>query len=135
MESSEVPCGVTASCGSRPLRPPWLTRVHASRECLGGGTDRASRGAGGETVLLCGRFTAEYTWAAPHALYKLSHDLFPTAPSNMQPRYNIAPTQDVDFVANDKGGNLELLRGAGGFAALGEGAAQGDSVQGTDRGR
>jgi putative SOS response-associated peptidase YedK len=61
---------------------------------------------------MCGRFTAEYTWAELHALYKLSDDLFPTGPrSNMQPRYNIAPTQDVDFVALDKGGNRELLRG------------------------
>lgn len=31
--------------------------------------------------------------------------------SNMQPRFNIAPTEDVDFVALHEGGNLELLRG------------------------
>lgn len=60
---------------------------------------------------MCGRFTAEYTWRELHALYSLSDELFPVAPSNMQPRYNIAPTQDVDFVALDKGGNRELLRG------------------------
>lgn len=61
---------------------------------------------------MCGRFTAEYTWAELHALYSLSDELFPTGPrSNMQPRYNIAPTQDVDFLALDKGGNRELLRG------------------------
>lgn len=60
---------------------------------------------------MCGRFTAEYTWAELHALYSLSDELFPVAPSNMQPRYNIAPTQDVDFVALDKAGNRELLRG------------------------
>ena len=61
---------------------------------------------------MCGRFTAEYTWAELHAMYKLSDDLFPTGPrSNMQPRYNIAPTQDVDFVAYDRSGNLELHRG------------------------
>ncbi|MET3901423.1 putative SOS response-associated peptidase YedK [Devosia sp. UYZn731] len=29
----------------------------------------------------------------------------------MQPRYNIAPTQDGDFVVSNKGGNRELLRG------------------------
>jgi putative SOS response-associated peptidase YedK len=28
-----------------------------------------------------------------------------------QPRFSIAPTQDVDFVALNKGGNLELLQG------------------------
>jgi putative SOS response-associated peptidase YedK len=60
---------------------------------------------------MCGRFTAEYTWADLHALYKLSDELYPMPPSNVQPRYNIAPTQDVDFIALDKGGNCELLRG------------------------
>jgi len=60
---------------------------------------------------MCGRFTAEYTWAELHALYSLSDELFPVAPHNMQPRYNIAPTQDVDFIALDKAGNRELLRG------------------------
>ena len=61
---------------------------------------------------MCGRFTAEYTWAELHAMYKLSDDLFPTGPrSNMQPRYNIAPTQDIDFVARNKGGHLELIQG------------------------
>lgn len=29
----------------------------------------------------------------------------------MEPQFNIAPTEDVDFVANDKAGNRELLRG------------------------
>lgn len=60
---------------------------------------------------MCGRFTHEMTWADIHALYKLSDELFPMAPSNMQPRYNIAPTQDVDFVHLDKTGNMELNRG------------------------
>lgn len=41
---------------------------------------------------MCGRFTNEMAWAELHAVYKLSDELFPTAPSNMQPRYNIAPT-------------------------------------------
>lgn len=57
---------------------------------------------------MCGRFTNEFTWAELHALYSI-HDA--PAASNMQPRYNIAPTQDVDFVGLDKGGNRELLRG------------------------
>lgn len=61
---------------------------------------------------MCGRFTNEFTWAELHALYSLSDEIFPTVPaSNMQPRYNIAPTQDVDFVALDKGGTRELLTG------------------------
>ncbi|WP_193336154.1 SOS response-associated peptidase [Devosia beringensis] len=60
---------------------------------------------------MCGRFTNEMTWAELHALYKLSDKLHPMAPSNMQPRYNIAPTQDVDFVHLDKAGSLEFDRG------------------------
>lgn len=59
---------------------------------------------------MCGRFTNELSWADIHALYKLSDEMFPTK-SNMQPRYNIAPTQDVDFVHLDKAGNMELDRG------------------------
>lgn len=55
---------------------------------------------------MCGRFTNEMTWAELHALYKLSDKLFPT--TNMQPRFNIAPTQDVQFVHNDRASNLEL---------------------------
>tara|TARA_R110002124_G_scaffold16882_7_gene71449 strand:+ start:13043 stop:13732 length:690 start_codon:yes stop_codon:yes gene_type:complete len=60
---------------------------------------------------MCGRFTNEMTWAEIHALYKLSEEMHPTAPSNMQPRYNIAPTQTVDFVHLDKAGNMKLDRG------------------------
>ncbi|WP_248305259.1 SOS response-associated peptidase [Devosia sp. 1566] len=60
---------------------------------------------------MCGRFTNEMTWADLHALYKLSDELYPIAPSNMQPRYNIAPTQDVQFVHHDKAGNRELDQG------------------------
>lgn len=59
---------------------------------------------------MCGRFTNELSWADLHALYKLSDEMFPTK-SNMQPRFNIAPTQDVDFVHIDKAGNMELNRG------------------------
>ncbi|WEJ60264.1 SOS response-associated peptidase [Devosia sp. FJ2-5-3] len=59
---------------------------------------------------MCGRFTNELSWSELHALYKLSDEMFPTK-SNMQPRFNIAPTQDVDFVHLDKAGNMELDRG------------------------
>lgn len=59
---------------------------------------------------MCGRFTNEMTWAQLHALYKLADELFPVK-SNLQPRFNIAPTQDVDFVHLDKAGNMELDRG------------------------
>ncbi|MGB8895080.1 MAG: SOS response-associated peptidase family protein [Pseudolabrys sp.] len=41
---------------------------------------------------MCGRFTQHYTWQELVALYRL------TVPaSNLQPRYNIAPTTTIDF--------------------------------------
>ena len=58
---------------------------------------------------MCGRFTNEMTWSQLHALYSI-HDA-PPAATNSQPRFNIAPTQDVDFVHLDKAGNMELDRG------------------------
>ncbi|HEY8358423.1 MAG TPA: SOS response-associated peptidase family protein [Ramlibacter sp.] len=61
---------------------------------------------------MCGRFTNEMTWSDIHALYKLSDELHPVPKSNMQPRYNIAPTQDVDFVHLHKAGNRDSLYAA-----------------------
>jgi putative SOS response-associated peptidase YedK len=60
---------------------------------------------------MCGRFTNELTWPELHALYKLSDEVAPAPKSNLQPRYNIAPTQDVDFVHLDKAGNMQMNRG------------------------
>jgi putative SOS response-associated peptidase YedK len=59
---------------------------------------------------MCGRFTNEMTWEQIHALYKLSDSMFPVK-SNLQPRYNIAPTQDVMFAHLHKEGNLQLHEG------------------------
>jgi putative SOS response-associated peptidase YedK len=42
---------------------------------------------------MCGRFTREYTWAQIHAMYSLT-----SGTSNLQPRYNICPTTEVDVV-------------------------------------
>lgn len=50
---------------------------------------------------MCGRFTQTYTWAEIHAMYSL----IPATPRNLQPRYNIAPTQQVGVVSQD-GDNL-----------------------------
>lgn len=58
---------------------------------------------------MCGRFTNEMTWAELHALYSI-HEPAP-ARTNSQPRFNIAPTQDVDFAHLDEAGNIELDRG------------------------
>jgi putative SOS response-associated peptidase YedK len=56
---------------------------------------------------MCGRFTNELTWSQIHALYSI-HERPAT---NLPPRFNIAPTQDVDFVHLDKAGQMELDRG------------------------
>ncbi len=46
---------------------------------------------------MCGRFTRNYTWAQIHAMYSL------TSPaSNLQPRFNICPTDTVDAVVDHK---------------------------------
>lgn len=58
---------------------------------------------------MCGRFTNEMTWAEIHALYSIHNT--PPAATNSQPRFNIAPTQDVDFAHLDKAGNMELDQG------------------------
>jgi putative SOS response-associated peptidase YedK len=44
---------------------------------------------------MCGRFTRNYTWAQIHAMYSL------TSPaSNLQPRFNICPTDTIDAVVD-----------------------------------
>ncbi len=55
---------------------------------------------------MCGRFTNTMTWAEIHALYSI-HDKAPP-PSNMPPRYNIAPTQSIYFAHRDKAGAMEI---------------------------
>lgn len=55
---------------------------------------------------MCGRFTNTMTWAEIHALYRIQDTAPP--PSNMPPRYNIAPTQSVYFAHKDKTGALEI---------------------------
>jgi len=48
---------------------------------------------------MCGRFTRNYTWAQIHAMYSLT-----SVPSNVQPSFNVCPTDTVDVVvlADDK---------------------------------
>jgi len=57
---------------------------------------------------MCGCFTNELTWPELYALYNI-HNEGPK--SNAQPRHNVAPTQEVDFVQIDKAGNMEFDRG------------------------
>jgi putative SOS response-associated peptidase YedK len=42
---------------------------------------------------MCGRYTYKLTWEEIVALYRLTLD---TPARNIQPRYNICPTTDVD---------------------------------------
>src|SRR5450830_1256339 len=57
---------------------------------------------------MCGRFTRMYTWRELVALYRLT-DRAP--PSNLQPRYNICPTTQIDAVIErDSKRVLEQMR-------------------------
>src|SRR5690625_2009259 len=50
---------------------------------------------------MCGRFTQTYSWPELHALYAI-HD--PPLRANLEPRYNIAPTQEIDILLPQAGG-------------------------------
>jgi len=54
---------------------------------------------------MCGRFTNQYSWAELHALYSLSDQSFPQ--SNLRPRFNVAPTDEMPIV-RIKDGRREL---------------------------
>jgi putative SOS response-associated peptidase YedK len=57
---------------------------------------------------MCGRFTCRYSWRELHALYGLAFD---AAPSNFEPRYNIAPMQHAAIVRLKEGGRaLSFMR-------------------------
>ena len=53
---------------------------------------------------MCGRFTQHYTWQEIHTFLSV----FGPA-RNLQPHYNIAPTDTVDVIRLDKDGKRELL--------------------------
>lgn len=59
---------------------------------------------------MCGRFTRYLSWSEIHRLYRL------TAPAegagrNTEARYNVAPTQTVDFITWNDDGNHKLREG------------------------
>lgn len=58
---------------------------------------------------MCGRFTLHHTWAEVHAALSLIPDA--EAGRNTPARYNITPTQDVLFLAQDKDGEIVLKEG------------------------
>jgi putative SOS response-associated peptidase YedK len=53
---------------------------------------------------LCGRFTQNYTWEQVHAFLSVFR-----APRNLQPHYNIAPTDTVEVIRRDKHRARELV--------------------------
>ena len=53
---------------------------------------------------MCGRFTQHYTWEEVHAFLSVFGP-----PRNLQPHYNIAPTDIVDVIRLDKEGDRELV--------------------------
>lgn len=70
-------------------------------------------GRTGSAILpaMCGRFTNALTWAELVSLYRLTDPPADRAP-NLQPRYNVCPTQDVPIVRAlpDGGRQLATLR-------------------------
>jgi putative SOS response-associated peptidase YedK len=55
---------------------------------------------------MCGRFTVKMTWAEIVALYKLTLD---RPPHNLQPRYNVCPTDPIDAVT-ERDGMRDFIR-------------------------
>lgn len=55
---------------------------------------------------MCGRFTAYYTWRELVELYRLGDDV---PARNLEPRYNVAPTQDVPVCRLDGDGKREIV--------------------------
>ena len=53
---------------------------------------------------MCGRFTQHYTWNELVALYRLTVPV-----SNLQPRYNIAPTTTIEAIIPRGADRLELM--------------------------
>ncbi|MEQ1956080.1 SOS response-associated peptidase [Mesorhizobium sp. CN2-181] len=58
---------------------------------------------------MCGRFTRFLPWSEVHRLYRLTLDA--EKQRNDEPRYNIAPTQNVFFVTAGEEGNHSLKEG------------------------
>jgi putative SOS response-associated peptidase YedK len=58
---------------------------------------------------MCGRFTRYLSWSEIHRLYRLTLDW--EKGRNTEARYNIAPTEQVDFIAWGDDGNHRLREG------------------------
>ena len=57
---------------------------------------------------MCGRFSKNYTWEQIHAMHQLMR---PAAIPNMQPSFNVCPTDPVDTIVEQEGQRtLEVMR-------------------------
>jgi putative SOS response-associated peptidase YedK len=57
---------------------------------------------------MCGRTTKNYTWEQIHTMYRLTR---PAAIPNMQPSFNVCPTDPIDtIIERDDQRNLEVMR-------------------------
>ncbi|WP_281405990.1 SOS response-associated peptidase family protein [Mesorhizobium sp. B1-1-9] len=66
---------------------------------------------------MCGRYTGYLTWSEIHRLYRLAAAA--EIGRNDEPRYNIAPTDEVPFITADDDGNHRLRMGAAACAFFG----------------
>jgi putative SOS response-associated peptidase YedK len=57
---------------------------------------------------MCGRFASNLTWQQLHELYEIAAPERAPAPSDLQPHYNIAPTQTVPVVRLTRAGRREV---------------------------
>ncbi|MDT2021223.1 SOS response-associated peptidase [Methylocella sp. CPCC 101449] len=58
---------------------------------------------------MCGRFSQAYTWEEVYAFSSGLTDARPVGAGNQQPRYNIAPTTDVQIIRRSADGGRELI--------------------------
>lgn len=58
--------------------------------------------AGCDDVEMCGRFTNQFTWRELVELYRITEPYL-TPPSNLQPRFNFAPTDTGPVIRLDTG--------------------------------
>src|ERR1700741_2745865 len=57
---------------------------------------------------MCGRFASNLTWEQLHAIYGIAAPEQTPAPPDLQPHYNVAPTQTVPVARLNRAGRREI---------------------------